>query len=220
MLTLEQRKPLEIKLGKKLDFWDSLDVSRETFHKLEVYKERLLLWNKKINLISKRSTGDVWGRHFLDSAQVFGTLTAEQTKVLDFGSGGGFPGIVLAIIATEKLPLIRVEMVESDQRKAVFLRDTVRTLGLNSFVWSDRVEDICEMDSDVITARALAPLKKLLFFSNRHLKKGGFCVFLKGESYKDEIKEALECWSFSIKIKESVTNSLSAMLIISDLEKR
>ena len=111
-------------------------------------------------------------------------------------------------------------MVESDQRKAVFLRDTVRTLGLNSSVWSDRVEDICEMNSDVITARALAPLKKLLFFSNRHLKKGGFCVFLKGESYKDEIKEALECWSFSIKIKESVTNPLSAMLIISDLEKR
>ena len=86
-------------------------------------------------------------------------------KIMDFGSGGGFPGIVLAIIATEKLPLIRVEMVESDQRKAVFLRDTVRTLGLNSSVWSDRVEDICEMNSDVITARALAPLKKLLFFN-------------------------------------------------------
>ena len=115
---------------------------------------------------------------------------------------------------------MKVEMVESDQRKAVFLRDTVRVLGLNSAVWSDRVENIVEMNSDVITARALAPLKKLLFFSNRHLKKGGSCVFLKGESYKEEIKEALECWSFSIKIKESVTNPLSAMLIISDLEKR
>lgn len=203
-----------------MDFWNNLDVSRETFHMLETYKERLLLWNKKINLISKKSTNNIWDRHFLDSAQVFSALTTGQTKLLDFGSGGGFPGMVLAIIATEKLPLMRVEMVESDQRKAVFLRDTVRVLGLNSAVWSDRVEDIVEMNSDVITARALAPLKKLLFFSNRHLKKGGFCVFLKGESYKEEIKEALECWSFSIKIKESVTNPLSAMLIISDLEKR
>ena len=203
-----------------MDFWNNLDVSRETFHMLETYKERLLLWNKKINLISKKSTNNIWDRHFLDSAQVFSALTTGQTKLLDFGSGGGFPGMVLAIIATEKLPLMRVEMVESDQRKAVFLRDTVRVLGLNSAVWSDRVENIVEMNSDVITARALAPLKKLLFFSNRHLKKGGFCVFLKGESYKEEIKEALECWSFSIKIKESVTNPLSAMLIISDLEKR
>ena len=203
-----------------MDFWNNLDVSRETFHKLETYKERLLLWNKKINLISKKSTDDIWSRHFLDSAQVFSTLTTGQTKLLDFGSGAGFPGMVLAIVATEKLPLMKVEMVESDQRKAVFLRDTVRVLSLNSAVWSDRVENIVEMNSDVITARALAPLKKLLFFSNRHLKKGGFCVFLKGESYKEEIKEALECWSFSIKIKESITNPLSAMLIISDLEKR
>lgn len=203
-----------------MDFWNNLDVSRETSHKLETYKERLLLWNKKINLISKKSTDDIWSRHFLDSAQVFSTLTTGQTKLLDFGSGGGFPGMVLAIIAAEKLPLMRVEMVESDQRKAVFLRDTVRFLGLSSVVWSDRVENIVEMNSDVVTARALAPLKKLLFFSNRHLKKEGFCVFLKGESYKEEIKEALECWSFSIKIKESVTNPLSAMLIISDLEKR
>ena len=202
-----------------MNFWENLNVSRETFSRLEEYKASLLLWNRKINLISLNSSEDVWFRHFLDSAQIFKSVTTVDAHLLDMGSGGGLPGLVLAIIAKEKQPSLKITLVEADNRKAVFLKEVVRAQGLNSVVISERVENLPVLGVDIVTARALASLSILLGYAHIHVKKGGKCLFLKGVSYSKEIDEALDCWSFNIKVDDSITNPGSAVLTITDLEQ-
>jgi len=203
-----------------LGFWENLNVSRETFSRLEAYKDTLLLWNSKINLISPKSAEDVWSRHFLDSAQIFKNLTPADTHILDMGSGGGLPGLVLAIMSKDTYPNLKITLVEVDKRKAVFLKEIVRTQGLNSSVLSERVEAIPVLGADIITARALAPLNVLLGYAFRHIKKEGRCVFLKGINYNKEIEEALDYWNFNIRVDDSITNPGSAILKITDLEQK
>ena len=200
-----------------MSYWKTLNVSRETLEELEEYKESLLLWNRKINLISEKSSKNIWGRHLLDSAQIFKYLKASDRNILDMGSGGGLPGLVLGLVAKKKYPNLKVTLVESDRRKCVFLKEVVRTHKLNSVVLSERVELLPAHTSDVVTARAMAPLKTLLDYANPHLSDGGICVFLKGVNYKKEIDEALAFWRFNISVDASITNVGSAVLKITDL---
>ena len=203
-----------------MSYWKTLNVSRETLEELEEYKESLLLWNRKINLISEKSSKNIWGRHFLDSAQIFKYLKASDRNILDMGSGGGLPGLVLGLVAKKKYPNLKVTLVESDRRKCVFLKEVVRAHKLNSVVLSERVELLPAQTSDVVTARAMAPLKTLLDYANPHLSDNGICVFLKGVNYKKEIDEALAFWRFNISVDTSITNVGSAVLKITDLEQK
>ena len=139
---------------------NDLDVSRETFEKLKAFAELVRKWNPKINLVSKDSLNDLWSRHILDSVQIF-ELVPGPGKWVDLGSGGGFPGIVISILNQEERNF-DVVMVESDQRKSAFLRTAIRELDLAAKVKTERIEELECLEADVLSARALADLTKLL----------------------------------------------------------
>lgn len=196
-----------------------VDVSRETMERLEGYEALLLKWNKAINLVSPNTLSDVRNRHFADSAQAFEVLRPQAGKWVDLGSGGGFPGLIVAILAAELSPALDVVLVESDRRKAEFLRTVGRELGLNISVICDRIEGLEPLQADYISARALAPLHALCGFADLHLKPSGKAVFLKGANFREELHEALEKWSFSKEEYLSKTNQEAAILCLGDIRR-
>ncbi|MEP3345143.1 MAG: 16S rRNA (guanine(527)-N(7))-methyltransferase RsmG [Litoreibacter sp.] len=200
-------------------FANSQNVSRETLERLKIYEVLLTKWTSKINLVSKSTIPDMWTRHFLDSAQVFSQIPKEATKLADFGSGGGFPGLVVAAISAEKLPELSVVLIESDLRKASFLMAAAREMGVEVDVLSERVENAPEQCADVVTARALAPLVNLLEMTEKHLKKDGTALFLKGASHEAELDMARNMWDFNVKKYESVTSNDSALLQVNNLRR-
>ncbi|PTQ69694.1 16S rRNA (guanine(527)-N(7))-methyltransferase RsmG [Celeribacter persicus] len=196
-----------------------LDVSRETLERLESYLALLKKWNPVINLVSKSTLEQAWQRHFVDSVQIFSIAPKGLRHWADFGSGGGFPGLVCAVLAKELSPEIRFTLIESDQRKATFLRTVARKLELDVDVRSQRIEQVAPLHADLISARALASLSKLLGFAERHMGQGGHAIFMKGISFREEISESLESWRFSYEEYPSVTDPESVILLIGDIER-
>ncbi|MCV3270014.1 16S rRNA (guanine(527)-N(7))-methyltransferase RsmG [Roseobacter sinensis] len=194
------------------------DVSRETLERLGRYHDLLLKWSSRINLISKSSTFDVWNRHIWDSAQVY-RLADSKMRWADLGSGGGLPGVVLAILTKENAPDTTFTLVESDVRKATFLRTVIRELDLNATVIVSRIEAATPLDAQVLTARALADLSDLLSFAQRHLSPDGQALFLKGETWEKEVETARESWSFELAAHKSKTNPNAAILEVREIER-
>lgn len=190
-------------------------VSRETLERLDRFVELLERWNRKINLVAPATLGQVWQRHVLDSAQLLPLAPENATHWLDLGSGGGFPGIIIAILAVELQPDLSVTLVESDQRKCAFLRNAA--VGLKVRVLSKRVEQLPPQQADVISARALAALPDLLDLAAPHLAEGGVLLFPKGESYRAEVAAALATRRFACEDIPSATNPSGAILKIGDL---
>lgn len=198
------------------DFGD-LNVSRETVDRLEVYETLLEKWTQKINLIAPRTIKEIRVRHVLDSAQLLKHATLTPKKWLDIGSGGGLPGLVVAILLTETHPTARVTLVESDLRKATFLRTVIRETALDAQVLAGRVENIPPFDADVLSARALAPLPLLLTYVSRHLSSSGVALLHKGANWKQEVQDASEQWKFSLEAIKSETDRDAVILRIGDL---
>ena len=196
-----------------------LTVSRETMERLEAYLALLKKWNPAINLVAKSTLETAWDRHFVDSVQVYRYAPENICHWADFGSGGGFPGLVCAVLAGEKSPDTRFTLIESDQRKATFLRTVVHELGLDVAVLSKRIEDIPPLGADLISARALAALPQLLTLSAPHLSPDGVALFLKGATFRDEITESLESWQFSYEEYASATDQAAAILRIGDIKR-
>jgi 16S rRNA (guanine527-N7)-methyltransferase len=195
--------------------WLKTDVSRETFERLEAYVALIEKWNPKINLVSKSSLPEIWDRHIWDSAQIF-DISVEGSVWADFGSGGGLPGIVLAIFAKECRPDMQFYLVESDQRKCAFLRNAVREIGLKVKVHAERIEVLDPIGASVISARALTDLNGLLGFVERHAAKNGVAILPKGETWEKEILQAQENWSFKYEEITSKTNSNAIILKIKE----
>ena len=189
-------------------------VSRETFLKLKEYEKLLIKWNSKINLVSKSTIRDFWNRHILDSVQVFCSIGEKTGKWADFGSGGGFPGLVLAILSDEFEVSNNLCLIEADVRKSVFLRTVCRELGLVVDVFNNRVEEISPMLADVVSARALAPLKTLCFYAESHLNESGIAVFAKGENWESELLEAQKNWIFEYDVVTSKLHQGSVILVL------
>ena len=181
----------------------NLDVSRETIDNLNVYVDILRKWNTTINLVSKGSITDVWKRHILDSAQLFKFVTHDMEKWLDIGSGAGFPGLVIAILAKGRFTNLQVTLIESDKRKCVFLNEVVRELDLNVKILSKRIEDCPPHDADVISARALTQLENLLSYFTFHGNFNCKGLFLKGQKIKNEIELVKNIDMFKIKLSAS-----------------
>ena len=198
--------------------WLKTDVSRETFERLEAYVALIEKWNPKINLVSKSSLPEIWNRHIWDSAQIF-DIAVEGSVWADFGSGGGLPGIVLAIFAKELRPDMQFYLVESDQRKCAFLRNAVREIGLNVKIHAERIEVLDPIGASVISARALTDLNGLLEFVERHSAKNGVAILPKGETWEKEILQAQENWSFEYEEITSKTNNDAAILKIKDFAR-
>ncbi|WP_371170162.1 16S rRNA (guanine(527)-N(7))-methyltransferase RsmG [Aliiroseovarius sp. 2305UL8-7] len=194
-------------------------VSRETMERLEIYAGLLSKWNPAINLVAPSTISDLWTRHFLDSIQVYEQGGVHVGKWCDLGTGGGFPGLITAIVAQEHDPDRRTICIESDVRKATFLRTVIRETGINVSVIAQRIEQVSPQGAEVVSARALAPLDRLLGFAQPHLSTGGICIFLKGENYQSEVNEALENWQFDLDTYPSKTNPNAVVMRIGDLKR-
>ncbi len=195
------------------------NVSRETRERLEVYCDLVRKWNPKVNLISRATIPDLWQRHIADSLQLLDICSCPR-RWADLGSGGGFPAIVVACALQETRPDAFFTLVESDQRKAAFLRTAIRILDLSATVHAKRSEDIPPLGATTLSARALAPLKTLLGYAARHLHDSGQAIFPKGASWEKEVEEAFQEWSFIPQAIKSRTDSEACLLVISDIKKR
>lgn len=191
------------------------NVSRETQEKLTAYEDLVKKWNPKVNLVSKGSLNDLRERHILDSFQVY-DLAKSKGHWVDLGSGGGFPGLVVAILNDQER-MYKVTLVESDQRKCAFLRTVIRELGVAAEVRNERIELLNPLEADILSARALADLPSLLEYSKRHLKPTGTAIFPKGASWRTEVAEAQDHWSYHCEAITSETNPNAAVLLIKDI---
>lgn len=191
-----------------------LDVSRETLDRLELFQDLVVKWTRRINLISPDSRADIWTRHILDSAQLVPLAPPAPGLWADLGSGAGFPGLVVAAILKERAPDTTVVMVESDARKSAFLRNAVRTLDLAAQIRTERAEILPPLHAPVLSARALAPLPRLLELAERHLATDGVALFPKGRTRAPEIEEAQAKWRFALSETRSITDPEAAILRI------
>ncbi|MBO5442695.1 MAG: 16S rRNA (guanine(527)-N(7))-methyltransferase RsmG [Alphaproteobacteria bacterium] len=192
-------------------------VSRETLERLKAYEVSLHEWQKKFNLVSNASLEDAWNRHFLDSMQLFNFIPKTARTLCDFGSGAGFPGMVLAIMAKEKTPYLKVSLIESIRKKTLYLNEVNKITEANAVIINDRIENIPPQSFDVITSRAMASLKDLLNYTKKFFGKNTVCIFPKGKSYAEEIAEAEKFWKFDCKIVPSEMSREGVILIITNL---
>lgn len=206
------------------DFARATNVSRETLVRLETYAALLDKFQKAVNLVGPETLADPWRRHFLDSAQVFPLLPPfpfdRPLDLLDLGAGAGFPGLVLAIMAAGTGQAMNARLVESDARKAAFLREAARRTETPITVENKRLEDIAPGAVDVITARAFAPLPRLLALAAPFLGPPAPVLLLhKGRQAREELTRAGEGWKISCVSTPSVADPESVVLRIEDIQR-
>jgi len=191
-----------------------IDITASMLERLQTYIDHLLKWQRAINLVGPRTLGDPWRRHILDSAQLVAMLpsSVERLKVADLGSGAGLPGLVMGIMAD-----VDVHVVESDQRKATFIREAARVTETSITVYPQRIESAVPLACDVVTARALAPMDRLLPWVYRHLAPGGRSLLLKGADVDDELTLCAKKWTMSTVRKQSLSDASGTVLIIEEL---
>jgi 16S rRNA (guanine527-N7)-methyltransferase len=194
-------------------------VSRETEMRLDMFVELLLLWQQRINLVASSTLPLLWTRHIADSLQLI-ALAPEARLWVDFGSGGGFPGIPIACALADK-PGTQVHLVESNGKKAAVLREAVRKIGIPAKVHQMRAEkfgESCAETVHAVTARALSPLKTLCDQAFPLIAKGALGLFPKGQDVEAELTEAAKYWSIQASIVPSVTNPAGAIVIVHGLK--
>lgn len=194
------------------------DVSRETQDVLASYADMLLQWNTTHNLISKASEPEIWSRHIADSAQIFDLAPSEARSWIDLGSGAGLPGLVCAVLAVGRGRHTEFTLVESNTKKATFLKAASRSLGLEINVENRRIESVDSSAFDVVSARALAPLTLLLGYAERFRGPRTICLFPKGRTVDTELSEAQKHWNFSAEPLPSRTDDSSVILRIQEFE--
>jgi 16S rRNA (guanine527-N7)-methyltransferase len=197
-----------------------MTVSRETSDRLLLLIDLVTRWNQTINLVSPATIKDVSNRHINDSEQLLQHVQHEPSHWVDIGSGGGFPGLVVAAHLAQSAPLCQVTLIEADQRKAVFLREASRQMGLNCKVLSQRIEVAENQNADVLSARALAPLSALFTLATRHLADNAQCIFPKGRSAEQELREARQQgWNFDAIQHKSLTDPDGVILVIRNIAR-
>lgn len=192
-------------------FAEAMPVSPEILERIDSYLAALVKWQKAINLVGPKTLEDPWRRHILDCAQLADSIKPTDT-VCDLGSGAGLPGLILAIMTGAD-----VHLVESDQRKATFLREAARHTETSITVHDERAEDLEPLNADVITARALAPLERLLPWVHRHIKKDGKSLLLKGSDVDQELTTAGKKWTMTALQKPSISDPSGTVLHITAL---
>ncbi len=196
-----------------------IDVSRETVERLERFHWLLLRWNPAINLVSSGSLPDFWSRHILDSAQLLLLASPDALRWADLGSGAGFPGLVVAAIAAERNPALRVVLIESDSRKAAFLSEAARSMAIPVEIIGDRVETVPPLAADIVSARALAPLARLLDYHRIHRAEHGIGLFPKGQTVHKEVQDASRIWRFEHRLHRSLTDGEAAIVQVGGVER-
>jgi 16S rRNA (guanine527-N7)-methyltransferase len=203
------------------NFIDTYTVSRETYQKLEQLVALLNEWQAKFNLVSNNSLPDVWQRHIADSAQLFKYLNEQIDSVYDIGSGAGFPALVLAIMAQEQYPSMKFTLIESITKKTLYLNEVKTALNLNNVtVLNKRTEDLTLPPADVITARAVASLDKLLGYVFKFTTRQTRLVFPKGKSYREELEAADKNWNFKLEVCDNETSEDGVILLLENLRRK
>ncbi len=186
-------------------------LSSDIIDRLQVYLEVLAKWQRAINLVGPRTLADPWRRHVLDSAQIVPFLSVDG-DIVDLGSGAGLPGLIVAICTGRP-----VQMIESDQRKATFLREAARLTETTVVVHAARIDAVPPLAARTVTARALAPLPRLLPWVHRHLAMEGRAVLLKGAEVDEELTACGKKWTMSVTREASMSDPGGALLIVEKL---
>lgn len=207
-------RPVRLPLGA-IGFARLANVSRGTLDRLEAYVRLLDLWNRRINLVGRNTMGDIWRRHILDSAQLYPLMPMSTRVLVDLGSGAGLPGLILAIMG-----VANVHLIESDQRKAAFLREAVRITEASATVHAVRVEDLAPLTADVVTARAVADLSTLLDLSEKFRTKRSIALFLKGERVEAELAAAAPFWSMQVEKTQSRSDPNGVILRLEAIDRK
>jgi 16S rRNA (guanine527-N7)-methyltransferase len=198
-----------------------IPVSRETLERLDRFVPLLLEWQRTVNLVAPSTVAHVWTRHIADSLQLIDLAPSARTWI-DVGSGGGFPGLIIAC-ALASQPGMSIHLVEANARKAAFLREAQRLTGAPARVHARRMEDFARNfsgEADVICARAVAPLKSLLELTFPLLKKShAVGLFPKGKNAEDELREASNSWKMRATLVASRTDPAGRVIAIRDLER-
>lgn len=203
------------------DILKEYNVSHETIAKLKRYENLVKEWNNKFNLVSKSSVEELWARHIVDSLQLIQFIQTTDKILYDFGSGAGFPAIVLAIVSEQLFPYLNINLVESIGKKATFLNVVKTELNLqNVDVLHNRIENLKSVPADIISSRALAALPKLLEYAQPFCTKKTRLIFPKGISWKDEVKAATENWNFDYDVVQSITDETGHILNISNVRRK
>ncbi len=204
------------KIETAADFARAFSVSHETVEKLELYERLLLQWQKAVNLVAPATIPQIWQRHFADSAQLCALAPQAKTWV-DLGSGGGFPGLAIAIMIANQKECC-VHLIESNSRKCAFLSEAARRTGAPARVHNMRIADAASTGAvsaaDVVTARALAPLEALLELALPFFGDASAGLFLKGREAGVEIADARKNWAFDLKIHPSMSDAQGRILEI------
>lgn len=183
--------------------------------RLRAFADLLVRWNGTLNLIAPRDVPVVWQRHIEDSLQLLPLMPAGVDRAIDLGSGGGFPGLVLAVASG-----VHFDLIESDRRKASFLRTAILETGANATVHACRIEEAKVAPAPLVTARALAPLPRLLPLVTSVLADGGTGLFLKGARIDEELAAAEQDWGFDVERWPSRTGADGVVLRLTGLRRR
>jgi 16S rRNA (guanine527-N7)-methyltransferase len=218
---MARRSPVPIDFSDRARALALVTVSRETLARLDAFVTLLLKWQSTTNLVARSTLDTIWTRHIADSLQLL-ALAPDARVWVDLGSGGGFPGLVLACGLAD-IPGARVHLVESNAKKAAFLREAARALGLPALVHAARIEDFIHRlneSVDIVTARALAPLADLLGYAEPFVKKGAQGLFPKGQDVEVELTEASKYWRIDVTLAPSVTSADARIVMIRRAERR
>lgn len=194
------------------DFRAATNVSRETLARCEAYVELLKDWNTRMNLVARSTIDDVWHRHMLDSAQIFPLLPKGAKVLVDMGSGAGFPGVVMALMGIPE-----VHLIESTGKKTSFLHAVAEKTGLPLKIHNERIEKLERIKADVVTARALAPLDKLIGYAQRFAGPETTHIFLKGQHVGDELTNAHKIWKMTVDQRPSITDPRGSVLSVCEV---
>jgi 16S rRNA (guanine527-N7)-methyltransferase len=198
--------PREAPFGPEA-FAEFVPVSRETLFRLKAYADLLTRWSARINLVGRDTLPNLWRRHILDSAQLYRFIPSAATQLIDLGSGAGLPGLVLAILG-----LPGVELVEADSRKAVFLQEAARVTEAKVTIRPCRIQAVAPHPVDVVTARACAPLDRLLDLAAPFLTAHTLCLFPKGERFNEELTVSRKAWTMSVSVEQSLSDRRGVVL--------
>jgi 16S rRNA (guanine527-N7)-methyltransferase len=196
-------------------FAERSGVSRETLASLERYVSVLTEWNAQHNLVSAGSLADVWRRHIWDCAQIARYVPPDAKTLADMGAGAGFPGLVLAALLKDR---VTVSLYEATRKKARFLKAAAAAIGASVAVNNVRIEDAAAQPFDVITARAMAPLPKLLRYAQKFVGKGSVCLFPKGQNVESELTEVRKHWKLKVRKHQSLSDPSGTILEIRELQ--
>ena len=195
------------------EFAARVPVSRETLARLKAYADILTDWNGRHNLVSRASLSDMWRRHFWDSGQLAALIPDGGRTLADLGSGAGFPGLVLAALR----PDLSVTLHEATAKKCAFLAAAAERMGITVAIQNARIEDVPHEAFDVVTARALAPLPRLLGYTQKFLGPNSVCLFLKGQNLGSELTEAHKYWNMQVSEIPSATDPSGAIVVVKEL---